>query len=173
MPTTRRDFIRTSGTAVLGASALSAMQTSPAYAADDNTAAAAGPDKPTLVVIYMRGGSDPLHAIVPYGDKTYYDVRPTIAIPPRDTPQAKGVIPLNKYFGMNPAMAPLHALYKQGLVAPLLNVGSTHPTRSHFDAQDFMERAAPGVKSVSEGWLNRYLYLTRSPNDADLRGSVG
>ncbi|GAB4107918.1 MAG: hypothetical protein Kow00105_12410 [Phycisphaeraceae bacterium] len=66
-------------------------------------------------------------------------------------------------------MAGLSRLYKKKLMAAVINTGSTHPTRSHFDAQDFMERAAPGIKTVTEGWLNRFLYTTRTSHDSDLR----
>src|SRR4030095_10649353 len=107
-------------------------------------------------VIYMRGGADPLNIIVPYGDSMYYEIRPTIAIPQEDGDGQKGVLKLDDLFGLNPAMAPLVPLFQAGMMAPIINVGSPHDTRSHFDAQDFMERAAPGVKTVTGGWLNRY-----------------
>ena len=96
-------------------------------------------------------------------------MRPTIAIPPRDIKDVPGVVPLNKYFGLHPAMAPLKDIYDAGDLAPIVNVGSPHNSRSHFDAQDYMERAAPGVKSVTMGWLNRYLEATKSGSDSELR----
>lgn len=125
---------------------------------------------PTLVAIYLRGGADPLNAIVPAGDPDYYTVRPTIAIPARsDNPDSPAVIPLTNLFGLHPALAPLHKLYEAKRMAAIMCTGSTHPTRSHFDAQDFMERAAPGIKTVTEGWLNRYLTATKSNADRSLR----
>lgn len=125
---------------------------------------------PTMVVIYLRGGADPLQTIVPAGDPQYFKVRPTIAIPARsDDPDNPGVIPVTNLFGLHPSLKPLHALYEQKKMAAIMCAGSTHPTRSHFDAQDFMERAAPGVKSVTEGWLNRYLSETASSKDRTLR----
>lgn len=125
---------------------------------------------PTLVTIYLRGGADPLNAIVPAGDPDYYKVRPTIAIPARsDNPDNPAVIPMTNLFGLHPSMQPLQKLYEDNRMAAIMNTGSTHPTRSHFDAQDFMERAAPGVKSVTEGWLNRYLTATQSSADRTLR----
>jgi uncharacterized protein (DUF1501 family) len=137
-------------------------------------AAAAVPsteEPPTLVVLYLRGGADPINSIVPYGDPLYRNIRPTIAIPsPGELEDASQcVMPINEYFGFHPAMKPLAELWEAGRMVPIMNAGSTHPTRSHFDAQDFMERAAPGIKSVTEGWLNRYLYDTRSGEDGDLR----
>jgi len=116
----------------------------------------------TVVVIFLRGGADALSAIVPYGDKNYYAMRPTLAIPAETTDEQAGVLPLDKTFGLHPALAPLEPFYTAGRLAGIVNVGSPHPTRSHFDAQDFMEYAAPGSRTVRDGWLNRYLHLTRS-----------
>ena len=165
MTTTRRQFIEHSGAALLGASALvsAAPRVLAAGKTDDLKS------RPTLVVVYLRGGADALQVIVPYGDPLYPRIRPTLAIP---GPQAgeRGVAPLNNYFGLNPNLKPLYDLFKNGAVAPIVSVGSPHPTRSHFDAQDFMERAAPGIKSVTEGWLNRYLTQTRTKHDSELRG---
>ncbi|MEM6394221.1 MAG: DUF1501 domain-containing protein [Planctomycetota bacterium] len=128
-----------------------------------------GSQPPTLVVVYLRGGADPLNTVIPYGDPLYATVRPTIRVPGQANGNTPGVIPINRYFGFHPAMTELAELYEKGMMCPILNCGSTHPTRSHFDAQDFMERAAPGVKSVTEGWLNRYLYATKTDDDSDLR----
>ncbi len=166
MATTRRQFMKQTGSLALGATGLGALGTRAVFGAADG----ATPNKPTLVVLYLRGGSDPLNALIPYGDRTYYNLRPTIAVPAAGEGNNRAaVIALNDYFGFHPSMAGLARLYKKGLMAPIVNAGSTHPTRSHFDAQDFMERAAPGVKSVTEGWLNRYLYMTKGGGDSDLR----
>jgi uncharacterized protein (DUF1501 family) len=168
MTTTRRQFIRQTGSLALGAAGLGALDPRTVFGAADPGA----PAKPTLVVLYLRGGSDPLSALIPYGDTTYYNIRPTIAVPTaggRRDDKRPGVITLNDYFGFHPSMMGLARLFKKGLMAPIVNAGSTHPTRSHFDAQDFMERAAPGVKSVTEGWLNRYLYMTKADGDSALR----
>ncbi len=115
----------------------------------------------TVVVIFLRGGADPLNAVVPYGDERYYALRPTLAIPPEATADGPGVVPLDKTFGLHPALAPLKPFWDSGRLAAVLNTGSPHATRSHFDAQDFMEYAAPGVRTIRDGWLNRYLHLTR------------
>lgn len=166
MATTRREFIRQTGSIALGAAGVGALGPQTVFGAPGSASAS----KPTVVVLYLRGGSDPLSALVPYGDRTYYNLRPTIGVPGPNGENARaGVIALNDYFGFHPSMAGLARLYKKGLMAPIVNAGSTHPTRSHFDAQDFMERAAPGVKSVTEGWLNRYLYMTKTGDDSDLR----
>lgn len=159
--TSRRDFFRRSGSAVLGASMLGALADRAAYADTEKTW-----DNPSLVCIYLRGGADSLNAIIPHGDPLYYQYRPTIGIPREADGEEPGVIKLDRMFGLNPAMASLMPFYEKGMLAPILNVGSPHPTRSHFDAQDFMEYAAPGIRTITEGWLNRYL-TTTSKGDAD------
>lgn len=163
MSPTRRQFLAGSS-AFMGAAALGLSPDALAQALREQG------HPPTLVTIYLRGGADPLNAIVPAGDPDYFKVRPTIAIPAKSkNPDNPAVIPLTNLFGLHPALKPLHKLYKDNRLAAIMNTGSTHPTRSHFDAQDFMERAAPGVKSVTEGWLNRYLTATKSSADRSLR----
>ena len=163
MSPTRREFMKTTG-ALLGASALGLSPAALAQALRENGT------PPTMVCIYLRGGADALNAIVPAGDSDYYAIRPTLAIPARsDNPNNPAVLPINNFFGFHPSMAPLHELYRAGRMTAIINAGSTHPTRSHFDAQDFMERAAPGIKSITEGWLNRYLTATASSDDPTLR----
>ena len=170
MKHSRRQFLKQSVSAAVGASAVGAVGAPWIWAKDPD---ARPVRRPTLIVIYLRGGADPLSTIIPYNDPTYYEIRPTISIPhPGKSKRRKGLapsIPLDDTFAMHPSMAPLADLNREGLVAAIVNSGSTHPTRSHFDAQDFMERAAPGIKSIQEGWLNRYLQATASPNDHFLR----
>jgi len=166
MSTTRRQFIKQSGATIFGASTLGAVD--PETLLAQEMPKLEGRDRPTLVAIYLRGGADSLNTIVPYADPLYYRHRPNIAVR-RDGNPREQVIPLNKQFGLHPNMASLMPLFKQGLVAPIINVGSPHPTRSHFDAQDFMERAAPGVRQITEGWLNRFLTMTRSNDDSNFR----
>ena len=116
--------------------------------------------RPTLLVIFLRGGADALNVVVPYADERYYELRPTIAIPAESSEGQEGVLRLDDEFGLHPALASLMPAWKEKRLAPILNVGSPHPTRSHFDAQDFMEYAAPGLRTVRAGWLNRYLALS-------------
>ena len=163
MSPTRRQFLAGSS-AFMGAAALGFNGEALAQALREQG------HPPTLVTIYLRGGADPLNAIVPAGDPDYFKVRPTIAISAQsDDPENPAVIPLTNLFGLHPALKPLHKLYEDKRMAAIMCTGSTHPTRSHFDAQDFMERAAPGVKTVTEGWLNRYLTATQSNADRALR----
>jgi uncharacterized protein (DUF1501 family) len=104
-----------------------------------------------LVVIFQRGAADGLNIVVPYREKNYYTMRPSIAIPQNQ------VIDLDGFFGMHPSLAPFKPLYDQGHLAIVHAAGSPDPSRSHFDAQDYMESGTPGVKSTQDGWLNRAL----------------
>ena len=122
--------------------------------------------KPTLVILYLRGGMDALNVVVPYKDQHYYDLRPTLAIPAEGE---KSIIKLDSKFGIHPSLGALKPFWDAGKLAPIINVGSPHATRSHFDAQDFMEYAAPGLRTVRDGWLNRYLAGTRTDDAATLR----
>ncbi len=128
--------------------------------------------RPTLVTIFLRGGADAMNALVPYGDPEYYKLRPTIGLTEKGKKGEAGLAMLDKdpYWAFNPGMAGLVPLYKEGIIVPIVNVGSPHDTRSHFSAQDYMERGAPGNAKVSSGWLNRYLEASKKPFDAPLRG---
>lgn len=120
------------------------------YAAD-----APAPRKKILVAIFQRGAADGLNVVVPHGEKAYYALRPTIAIP---TPgKTDGAIDLDGFFGLHPSLGPLKGLYDQQHLAIVDAVGSPDPTRSHFDAQDYMESGTPGRKSTNDGWMNRAL----------------
>ncbi len=104
-----------------------------------------------LVVIFQRGAADGLNVVVPYREKNYYEMRPGIAIP------QKQVLDLDGFFGLHPSLAAFKPLYDQGHLAIVHAAGSPDMSRSHFDAQDFMESGTPGVKSAEDGWLNRAL----------------
>ncbi len=115
----------------------------------------------TLICLFQRGAADALNVVVPHGEKAYYALRPSIAIP-RPNGLGRGVsadsaIDLDGFFGLHPALAPLKPLYDRRMLAPVHAVGSPSSTRSHFDAQDYMETGTPDVKGTTDGWLNRYL----------------
>lgn len=110
----------------------------------------------TLVCIFQRGAVDGLNVLVPFTESVYYRMRPRIAIP-QPGPRDGAALDLDGFFGLHPAMSPLKDLYDRGLLAAIQAVGSPSATRSHFDAQRFMETAAPGAKTVQDGWLNRAL----------------
>jgi uncharacterized protein (DUF1501 family) len=121
-------------------------------------AAASNPSSDTqrkLVVVMLRGAVDGLSVVAPYGDQNYYRLRPTLALPrPR---QDGGLIDLDGYFGLHPALAALEPLWQQKKLAFVHASGSPDPSRSHFDAQDYMESGTPGRKSTADGWMNRLL----------------
>ena len=108
-----------------------------------------------LICLFQRGAADALNIVVPHGDAAYYALRPNIAIARPGTDG--GAIDLDGFFGLHPAMSPLKPLWDRGLLAPVHAVGSPSATRSHFDAQDFMESGTPDVKGTPDGWLNRLL----------------
>jgi uncharacterized protein (DUF1501 family) len=109
-----------------------------------------------LIVLFQRGAADALNMVVPHGDSDYYALRPTIAVP-RPGARAEAALDLDGFFGLHPALAPLRPFWERGMLAPIHAVGSPSATRSHFDAQDYMESGTPDVKSTPDGWLNRYL----------------
>jgi uncharacterized protein (DUF1501 family) len=112
----------------------------------------------TLICIFQRGAVDGLAMVPPFGEDAYFSARRTTAIP---RPGAVGgAIDLDGFFGLHPALDPLAPLYSRGEVAIVHACGSPHPTRSHFEAQDYLETAAPGDRGVRDGWLNRALGAT-------------
>jgi uncharacterized protein (DUF1501 family) len=149
---TRRIFLKN------GSLALVSLGFAPVFIA--RTAQAAQARKKVLVAIFQRGAVDGLNMIVPFGDADYYKARPTIGIPKpgQRNGNEEGAVDLDGFFGLNPRMASLAPLFQSGELAIVHACGSHDPTRSHFDAQDFMESGTPGVKSTRDGWLNRYLH---------------
>ena len=145
---TRRVFLRN------GSAALVSLGFTPAFIA--RAAQAAQTRQKILVAIFQRGAVDGLNMVVPFGEKAYYSNRPSIAIP---KPNAQGgALDLDGFFGFHPRMAPLHQYFKDGSLAIVHASGSNDDTRSHFDAQDYMESGTPGLKSTRDGWMNRYLH---------------
>jgi uncharacterized protein (DUF1501 family) len=111
--------------------------------------------EPVLVSIFLRGGADPLNLVVPAFDPNYYSVRPDIAVAAGTELQLGSGD--SHGFGFFPLCTQMKSMYDAGELLAIHLAGSTDPSRSHFDAQDFMERGAPGNKSITDGWLNRYL----------------
>lgn len=149
-----------------GALALVTMGLSPsflrrtAFGADllRGTAANGAARGKTLICLFQRGAADALNVVVPHAEAAYYRLRPNIAIPrPGLASGANGAIDLDGFFGLHPALAPLKPLWDHGMLAPVHAVGSPSATRSHFDAQEYMETGTPDNKGTRDGWLNRYL----------------
>jgi uncharacterized protein (DUF1501 family) len=128
----------------------------------------------TLICLFQRGAADALNVVVPHGEASYYSLRPRIAIPRPSARLGGGqaAIDLDGFFGLHPSLQPLKALWDRGLLAPIHAVGSPSTTRSHFDAQDYMESGTPDVKSTPDGWLNRYLATKGTCEECASRDSV-
>src|SRR6266480_1378868 len=121
------------------------------------------PSRPVLVCLFQRGAVDGLNMIVPHGEAEYYQERPRIAVPATD------VVDLDGHFGLHPSLAPLKELWDNKSLAAIHAIGSPDATRSHFDAQDYMESGTPGVKSTGDGWANRYCQHDREHADTPFR----
>jgi len=142
----RRIFLRNGALAVVGTAAIPSFLTRAAFSAVEGSA-----DKKRLVVIFQRGAADGLNIVVPHAEPAYYVMRPSINIP------RTAVIDLDGFFGLHPSLAALQPIWNQRHLAVVHAAGSPDPSRSHFDAQDFMESGTPGVKGTEDGWLNRAL----------------
>lgn len=120
---------------------------------------------PRLVVVFLRGAVDGLNVVAPYAEDEYYDYRPTIAVgrPGEDN----GLLDLDGHFGLHPALAPLQPLWQARQLAFVHACGSPDPDRSHFEAQDYMETATPGVATTRSGWLNRLAAALRYQRASD------
>ncbi len=162
----RRVFLKGSALAMFGVGSMPMWLSRSLYAADS----AAGRKK-ILVAIFQRGAVDGLNMVVPFGEQRYYDLRPSIAIPkPDGTPNS--AIDLDGFFGLHPSLAPLKPMFDARHLAIVDAVGSPDPTRSHFDAQDYMESGTPGLKGA-DGWLNRALLKEIAPSSPVRAISLG
>src|SRR6202171_4038245 len=148
----RRYFLKQGGIALVGMSAMPAFLQRAA-------AATAMPNKKQLVVLFQRGAADGLNIVVPFSEPNYYRLRPTIAIPEPRKGGVDAAIDLDGFFGLHPSLQALQPLFQNGQMAIVHAVGSPDPTRSHFDAQDYMESGTPGRKGTPSGWLNRAVGL--------------
>jgi uncharacterized protein (DUF1501 family) len=160
----RRDFIRMAG--VSGAILLPLGRNAWAASIPDSAIT-----RRKMIVIMLRGAVDGLSVVAPYGDAEYYQQRPSIAVPRPG--QENGAIDLDGYFGLNPALASLQPLWQQGKLAFVHASGSPDLTRSHFDAQDYLESGTPGRKVTQDGWMNRLLGQMPGPITATRAVSVG
>src|SRR5271154_922960 len=153
MSITRRVFLRNGALSIVGTAAVPGFLARAAWGAVEPATR-----NKRLVVIFQRGAADGLNIVVPYGEPQYYAMRPSINIP------RKAVLDLDGFFGLHPSLAPFQPLWQQRQLAIVHAAGSPDPTRSHFDAQDFMEAGTPGIKSTEDGWLNRSLHEMPQPS---------
>src|SRR5688500_8029701 len=147
--TSRRIFLKNGGLALVS------LGFAPTFLA--RTVEGLAARQKVLITIFQRGAVDGLNMIVPFGERDYYTARPSVAIA-RPGAGADTAIDLDGFFGLHPRMRPLAPFWESGNLAVVHACGSHDDTRSHFDAQDYMESATPGVKSTSDGWMNRYLH---------------
>jgi uncharacterized protein (DUF1501 family) len=157
----RRIFIRNGGLALVS------LGFAPSFL--NRTVEAAGTARrKVLVAIFQRGAVDGLNMVVPYGEHDYYASRPTIAIR-RPGSGDMAALDLDGFFAFHPRLAGLQKLYGRGQLAIVHACGSPDSTRSHFDAQDYMESATPGMKATTDGWLNRYLQAKHDQEHSTFR----
>ncbi len=156
---TRRIFLRGSAMVMAGAGSV------PFWLG--RAAASTGGRRKVLVAIFQRGAADGLNVVVPFAEKRYYELRPTIGIAaPGKSGQGNSAIDLDGRFGLHPSLQPLKELWDRQMLAIVEATGSPDPSRSHFDAQDYMESGTPGMKR--DGWLNRAL-PPATPDSSPLR----
>jgi len=149
MNISRRGFLKSSGLGFL------ALGLPPSFLVRAAEAQQVGRGK-ALVVVFQRGAMDGLNAVIPFKDRAYYSLRQSIAIAEPASGENRA-IDLDGFYALHPALAPLKSIYDKGHLAIVHAAGSPNNTRSHFDAQDYMEIGTPGIKSTPDGWLNRYL----------------
>ena len=153
----RRAFLKSGALAIVGTAAIPSFLTRAVFAETSDI------KRKRLVVIFQRGAADGLNIVAPYGEPQYYKLRPNLAVPPPGMANGNGGLDLDGFFALHPAMTSFEPLWRDKHLAIVHAAGSPDNTRSHFDAQDYMESGTPGLKSTEDGWLNRTI---RQPHDA-------
>jgi len=160
MNASRRRFLQSTGLGFL------ALGLPPAFlvrAAQAQTA-----KNKSLVVVFQRGAMDGLNVVIPFKDPAYFKLRPSIAVGEPGAGEERA-IDLDGFYALHPALSPLKSIYDKGHLGFIHAAGSPDNTRSHFDAQDYMEIGTPGIKSTPDGWLNRFLLENRK-STSNFRG---
>ena len=161
MNPSRRRFLQSTGLGFL------ALGLPPSFLVRAAEAQQVGKGK-TMVVVFQRGAIDGLNAVIPFKEPAYYTLRPSIAIAEPASGEERA-IDLDGFYGLHPALAPLKSIYDKGHFAVVHAAGSPDNTRSHFDAQDYMEIGTPGIKNTPDGWLNRCLN-EKKKSESSFRG---
>jgi uncharacterized protein (DUF1501 family) len=161
MNASRREFLKSAGLGFL------ALGLPPPFLVRAAGAEQAARGK-ILVVVFQRGGMDGLNVVIPFKDRAYYALRPSIAVAEPASGEERA-IDLDGFYALHPALVPLKSIYDKGQLAIVHAAGSPDNTRSHFDAQDYMEIGTPGIKSTPDGWLNRFLN-NKSNGESPFRG---
>jgi uncharacterized protein (DUF1501 family) len=158
----RRYFMKQGGVALVGLSSVPAFL----QRAIASTPAAG---KKQMVVLFQRGAADGLNIVVPFAEPNYYRLRPSIAIPQPRRGGDAAALDLDGFFGLHPSLSPLVPLFQKNQLAIIHAAGSPDPTRSHFDAQDYMESGTPGIKATEDGWLDRAIGTIPEENASPFR----
>src|SRR5271170_2700973 len=158
----RRYFLKQGGIGLVG------LSTMPAFLQRAVAATPSAGNK-QLVVLFQRGAADGLNIVVPFAESNYYRMRPTIAIPAPRRGVGDTAVDLDGFFGLHPGLAALTPLFQKNQLAIVHAAGSPDPTRSHFDAQDYMESGTPGVKATEDGWLDRAIGTVPEENATPFR----
>src|ERR1700728_924572 len=167
----RRVFLKGSALAMFGVGSMPVWLSRSLYA-QSAPGSTTDTRKKILVAIFQRGAVDGLNMVIPFGEPRYYDLRPSIAIPkPDGTPNS--AIDLNGFFGLHPSLTPLKPMFDAQHLAIVDAVASPDPTRSHFDAQHYMESGTPGFHGATDGWLNRALPREPGPSSPLRAVSLG
>ena len=161
----RRYFIKSGSVAL---ATFGAMAAAPSFLKRALADSAGTARRKTLIAIFQRGAVDGLNVVVPYGEHSYYDLRPNIAVA-KPNGGAEAAIDLDGFFALHPSLASFKPLWDSKRLAIVHASGSPDNTRSHFDAQDYMESATPGIKSTADGWLNRFLQVKPDPQKSLFR----
>jgi uncharacterized protein (DUF1501 family) len=161
----RRYFIKSGGIAL---ASFGVMTSAPSFLKRALAQTSSATRRKTLIAIFQRGAVDGLNVVVPYGEHSYYDLRPNIAVP-KPNGGADAAIDLDGFFGLHPSLQSFKPLWDSKRLAIVHASGSPDNTRSHFDAQNYMELATPGIKSTKDGWLNRYLQSKADPQKSLFR----
>lgn len=164
----RRYFLKSSGIALASFGLMAAAPDALKQLVSAQTNADLTGKRKVLITIFQRGAVDGLNMVVPFGDSGYYGARRSIAIAKPGT--TDGAIDLDGYFGLHPALSPFESLWRSKQLAVIHSAGSPNNTRSHFDAQDYMESGTPGDKGTRDGWLNRVLQTSKGKSDSAFRG---
>ncbi len=155
----RRAFLKSGGLALFGVS-LGGLPTFLARAAESNKIISPFKKNKILVCIFQRGAMDGLMAVTPFTDQYLQKARPTLFMSAAKTGlNGAPLIDLDGRFGLHPAMRAFETVFRENRLAIVHGIGSPNTTRSHFDAQDYMESGTPFNKGTSSGWLNRAVGL--------------
>ncbi len=168
----RRFFLKSGGVALASVGAAQAVPSFLRRAVLAQGIQGSGGRRKVLIAIFQRGAVDGLNVVVPHGESSYYSLRPTLRIgPPKGAGSSAGesAVDLDGFFGLHPSLASLKPLWDAKRLAVVHAAGSPDSTRSHFDAQDYMESATPGRKGTPDGWLNRHLQTKREEKSSPFR----